>query len=106
MDSFEIELRHGIILTYQGKPLYHLVEMLIEIQRDATAGRTKQDYANTSGYTVRLGRKAGETPPTAAEWLELVGEVMPVVEAIKTGRTGTKSLHDALMPLGKGESGG
>jgi hypothetical protein len=106
MEGFDLELEHGIVLAYHGKPLYHLAEMLEQIRRDATAGRTKAAYENASGYTVRLGRKAGEPPPTAAQWLEVVSDILPVVEKIKKARKGTKALHDALVTLGKGGSGG
>jgi hypothetical protein len=97
MEGFEIELKHGVILQYQGRPLYHLADLLVEIKQHATGGRTKNAYSNTGGYTVRLGRNPAEPPLTAAEWLDLVNEISPIVDDIKRRRLGTKALHDALV---------
>jgi hypothetical protein len=104
MEGFEIELKHGIILAYHGKPLFHLADILDEIRRHATQGRTAKVYGNSSGYTVRLGRNPADPPPTAAEWLDIVNDLAPIVDEIKRKRLGTKALHDALALLNKGVS--
>jgi hypothetical protein len=104
MEGFEIELKHGIILAYHGKPLFHLADMLDEIRRHATQSRTAQVYDNSSGYKVRLGRNPVNPPPIAAEWLDMVNEVAPIVDEIKRKRLGTKALHDALISLNRGVS--
>ena len=104
MEGFEIELKHGIILAYHGKPLFHLGDILGEIRRHAMQGRTANVYGNNSGYTVRLGRNPVEPPPIAAEWLDMVNEVAPIVDEIKRRRLGTKALHDALALLNRGVS--
>ncbi len=101
MEGFEIELKHRIILAYHGRPLFHLADMLDEIRRHATQGRTAKVYDNSSGYTVRLGRNPVDPPPIATEWLEMVNEVAPIVDDIKRKRLGTKALHDALVVLEK-----
>jgi hypothetical protein len=104
MDGFDIELKRGIILSYHGKPFYHLADLLEQIRRDATAGRTKDSYSYASGFTVRLGRNPNDLPPTAAEWLEVVNEIMPIVEDIKQKRKGTRALHDAIVSLDRSKS--
>ncbi len=104
MEGFEIELKHGIILAYHGKPLFHLADMLDEIRRHATQSRTAKVYDNSSGYTVRLGRNPVDPPPIAAEWLDMVNEVAPIVDEIKRRRLGTKALHDALILLNQAVS--
>jgi hypothetical protein len=96
VDGFEIELKHGIVLAYQGKPLYHLGDILDEIRRQPRSRRPEYVRGQADGYRVRLGRSPLDPPPTDAEWLEAVNEVAPIIDEFKKTRLGTKALYNAL----------
>jgi hypothetical protein len=102
MEGFDLELKHGIILAYHGKPLYHLAEMLVEIKRHAREGQTKMPIA-TQAATVRLDathRSSADSRPVARP----DERNAPVVE----GSSGLKDQGsaDALAAVGDDESAG